>query len=53
MRLGNHGVLSFAVMVIVKVYHDPVIGASELMRARGVGVERGEMPAIARRVQYR
>jgi hypothetical protein len=50
MHLGDHGVLSFAVMVIIKVNHDPVCSAPELMCTRRIGVERGEMPVIMSRV---
>ena len=49
-RFGDHGMLSFAVMVVIKVNHHPVRSAPELVRSRAIGVERGKMPVTTRRV---
>ena len=50
MRFGDYRVLAFTVMIVIEINHDPVGSAFELMCARRIGVERGEMPVIMSRV---
>ena len=51
--LGHNGVLAFGLLVIVEIDDDPIVGALELVSARGVREQCGEMPSGAVRMHDR
>ena len=51
--LGNHGMLPLAVMVVVKIYDDPVTGTIQAMRPGGIRVKCGEVPVLVTGVKNR
>ncbi len=52
MGLRDDRVLSLLMVIVVEIHDHPVPGALELVRARGVGEQRGEVPLAAVGVQH-
>ena len=50
-RFSDDRALRFAVIIVMEVNDDPVPHPSQFMGARGVGVQRREVPLVARRVE--